>query len=259
MCGITSRRKADDLIKNGKITINGRVVKEFGHRVDTGKDIIEIADKIVRLEEKRYLLLNKPRLYLTSLGEAEEGRKTIGLLIKDIPERVYPVGRLDYDTEGLLILTNDGELANRILHPRYELPKVYAALVKGKISGKTVEEMVRGAQLEDGPAIPDSVSILKYVDNNTLLVIEFHEGRNRLVKRFLAEFNHSVLKLKRTRVGPIKLGKLPKGSWRDMTEDEVAALKKAIDFKKEKSPNHVEIDSTIFFAVMLGFSLLVAF
>lgn len=258
MCGITSRRKADDFIKKGRVKINGFVVKELGYSVDTETDTIEISGRVVRPEKKRYLLLNKPRLYLTSLGEGEEGKKTIEELIKDIPERIYPVGRLDYDTEGLLILTNDGELANGILHPSYGLAKVYLALVKGTVRAKTLERIITGTQLEDGPAIPDDVGILKYEDKNTLIEIKFHEGRNHLVKRFLAEFNHPVLKLKRTRVGPIKLGKLTKGSWRDMTEEEIVALKKAINFNIEKDTNHVEMDSTIFFALMLGFSILLA-
>ena len=243
MCGITSRRKADYFIKEGRIRINGFVVKEFGYRVDTEKDKIEISGRIIGPEKKRYLVLNKPRLYLTSLGAGEGGKKTIEELITDIPERVYPVGRLDYDTEGLLILTNDGELANRILHPSYELPKVYTALVKGTVSEKSLGKMILGTGLDDGPAIPDNVSVLKYEAKNTLLEIKFHEGRNHLVKRFLAEFSHPVLRLKRTGIGPVELGRLRKGSWRDMTEEEVMALKKGIDFNIEKNSNYVEIDS----------------
>ncbi len=237
MCGITSRRKADDLIKNGKVIINGHLVNELGYRVDTVNDRIEISGKSIRLEERRYLLLNKPKLYLTSLGEDKDGKRTIAELIKDVPERVYPVGRLDYDAEGLLILTNDGGLASRILHPRYELPKVYTALVNGRVSGKTLEEMVNGTLLEDGTANPDAIRLLRYEHKNSVLEIEFHEGRNRLVKRFFARFNYPVLKLKRIRIGPIKIGKLRKGSWRDMTESEISSLKKAINFDRDKRAN----------------------
>jgi len=228
MCGVASRRKADELISKGKVRINGLVVNELGYGVDIEKDEVEILGRVLKPEKKRYAILNKPRLYLTTLGKGEEGKKTIEELIRDIPGRVYPVGRLDYDAEGLLILTNDGELANRILHPRYKLPKVYIAMVKGKVSEKTLGRMIAGTRLDDGPAIPDSVNIVKYEDENTLLKIPFHEGRNRLVKRFLAEFNHPVLKLKRIAVGPIKLGKLPRGSWRYMTEEELMILKKSI-------------------------------
>jgi 23S rRNA pseudouridine2605 synthase len=235
MCGITSRRKADYFIKAGRLRINGFVVMNFGYRVDTEKDKIEISGRTIGLENKRYLVLNKPRFYVTSLGAGEGGKKTIEELMRDIPERVYPVGRLDYDTEGLLILTNDGELANRILHPGYELPKIYTALVKGIVSEKKLKKMILGTGLDDGPAIPDKLSVLKYENQNTLLEIEVHEGRNHLVKRFFAEFNHSVLKLKRTKIGPLELGKLRKGTWRDLTANEVMALKKAMAFDIEKT------------------------
>lgn len=222
MCGIASRRKADQIVSEGRVRVNGLVVKELGYRVDTEKDTIEVGGEVIRPERKRYVVLNKPPLYLTTLKQ--EGKKTIQELIKGIPERVYPVGRLDYDTEGLLILTNDGELANSIIHPRYKLPKVYVALVKGKIERKTLEKMIRGTRLEDGFARPDRVKIIKYEAQNTLVEITFHEGRNRLVKRFLLKFEHPVLRLKRIAVGPVRLGALPRGRWRDMTDEELRAL-----------------------------------
>lgn len=222
MCGIASRRKADQIVSEGRVRVNGLVVKELGYRVDTEKDTIEVGGEVIRPERKRYVVLNKPPLYLTTLKQ--EGKKTIQELIKGIPERVYPVGRLDYDTEGLLILTNDGELANTIIHPRYKLPKVYVALVKGKIERKTLEKMIRGTRLEDGFARPDRVKIIKYEAQNTLVEITFHEGRNRLVKRFLLKFEHPVLRLKRIAVGPVRLGALPRGRWRDMTDEELRAL-----------------------------------
>ncbi|MGE5443649.1 MAG: pseudouridine synthase [Ignavibacteriales bacterium] len=222
MCGIASRRKADQIVSEGRVRVNGLVVKELGYRVDTEKDIIEVGGEVIRPERKRYVVLNKPPLYLTTLKQ--EGKKTIQELIKGIPERVYPVGRLDYDTEGLLILTNDGELANTIIHPRYKLPKVYVALVKGKIERKTLEKMIRGTRLEDGFTRPDRVKIIKYEAQNTLVEITFHEGRNRLVKRFLLKFEHPVLRLKRIAVGPVRLGALPRGRWRDMTDEELRAL-----------------------------------
>ncbi len=222
ICGIASRRKADQIIIEGKVRVNGLVVNELGYRVDTEKDTIDVGGEIIRPQKKRYIVLNKPPLYLTTLKQ--EGKKTIRELIKDIPERVYPVGRLDYDTEGLLILTNDGEIANTIIHPRYKMPKVYVALVKGRVERKTLENMTAGARLEDGFARPDRVKIIKYEAQNTLIEITFHEGRNRLVKRFLLKFEHPVLKLKRIAVGPIKLGGLQRGVWRDMTEEELKAL-----------------------------------
>jgi 23S rRNA pseudouridine2605 synthase len=229
MCGISSRRYADELIAGGKVRVNGVVVNELGYRIDTDTDEVKVGRKTLGVERKRYLLLNKPRFYLTALGRGDDDKETIGELITDIPERVYPVGRLDYDTEGVLILTNDGELAHKILHPSYELIKVYQAAVRGKVNNETLRRMRGGAELKDGYAIPDHIKVVKYDDNKgTVLEIAFHEGRNRLVKRFLSEFGHPVLKLKRISVGPIILGDLPKGGWRYFTQDELDALKKAV-------------------------------
>lgn len=230
VCGVASRRKADDLIEKGNVRVNGRVAKELGCSIDTEKDTVEVGARVIKPERKRYIALNKPRLYLTTLGEGE-GRKTIEELIKDIPERVYPVGRLDYDAEGLLILTNDGEVANRILHPRYKLIKVYAALVKGRLAEETAEEMEEGALLEDGYTKPDYVNVIRFQDENTFVEAAFHEGRKHIVKRFLEKFGHPVIRLKRIAVGPIKLGRLEKGKWRDIAAEELKVLKRACGFK----------------------------
>lgn len=233
ICGIASRRKADELIENGRVKVNGRVVKELGYSIDAEKDTIEVGARVIKPERKRYIALNKPRLYLTTLGEGE-GKKTIEELIGDIPERVYPVGRLDYDTEGLLILTNDGELANRILHPRYKLIKVYMALVKGKVEQGALEGMRAGTRLEDGYTKPDYEKIIRYEEDNSLIEIAFHEGRKHIVKRFLAEFGHPVLRLKRTSVGPVKLGKLRRGEWRDLSREELRTLKRMCSIRADR-------------------------
>jgi 23S rRNA pseudouridine2605 synthase len=228
MCGITSRRNADELIASGKVRVNGEVVNELGYRIDTETDEVKVGRKTLGIELKRFVLLNKPRFYLTALGRGEDDKKTIGELITGIAERVYPVGRLDYDTEGLLILTNDGELAHKIMHPSCELSKVYQATVRGKVKKDTHRRMKGGAELMDGYAMPDNIKVVRYDYKETVIEISFHEGRNRLVKRFLSEFGHPVLKLKRISVGPIKLGNLPKGGWRNFTADELHALKKAV-------------------------------
>ena len=229
--GVASRRKAEKLILEGKVKVNGEVVTNLATKVDPQKDIVEVEGRVVKPQRKRYIILNKPCCYLTQLGSSPDGRKTIQELIKDIPERVFPVGRLDYNTEGLLILTNDGELANRILHPKYKLPKVYLALVEGKVSVNTLKKMKKGIELEDGFAKPDDVRIVRYEGKNTLLEITFHEGRKHIVKRFLANFGHKVKRLKRIAIGPIKLGKLSPGKWRDMNKGELALLFKAVGLK----------------------------
>ncbi len=229
--GITSRRKAERLILEGKVKVNGEVVKSLATKVDPEKDTVEVDGKVVKPQRKRYVILNKPCCYLTQLGNSPDGRKTIQELIKDIPERVFPVGRLDYNTEGLLLLTNDGELANRILHPRYKLPKVYLALVEGKVSVNTLRRMRKGIELEDGFAKPDDVRIVRFEGRDTLLEITFHEGRKHIVKRFLANFGHKVKKLKRVAIGPIKLGKLSPGKWRELNRGELSLLFKAVGLK----------------------------
>jgi len=229
--GVASRRKAERLILEGRVKINGEVVKSLGVKVNPEVDIVEVDGKPVRPQRKRYIILNKPCCYLTQLGKSPDGRRTIEELIKDIPERVFPVGRLDYNTEGLLILTNDGELANRILHPRYKLPKVYLALVEGKVDQKTLKKMKQGIELEDGFAKPDNVRIVRYEGKSTLIEITFHEGRKHLVKRFLGAFGHKVKRLKRIAIGPIKLGKLSPGKWRELNRGELAQLFKAVGLK----------------------------
>ncbi len=230
--GVTSRRKAEFLILQGKVKVNGKTVRELSYRVDTEKDIVEVEGKVVKPERKRYIILNKPCCYLTALQDKE--KKTIRELIKDIPERVFPVGRLDYNTEGLLILTNDGELANRILHPRYKLPKVYLALVSGVVDRKRLELLRKGAELEDGFARPDSVEVVKtYRNGRSLLKVVFHEGRKHIVKRYLGSFGHKVLRLKRVAVGPVELGNLPVGRWRGLTPAELKKLFRAVGLRYE--------------------------
>lgn len=228
MCGVASRRKADELILQGRVRVNGLVVKELGWRVDPQKDVVEVDGKEIKPSRYRYIILHKPCCYLTTLGDAKDGKKSIKELIKDIPEKVYPAGRLDYNAEGLLILTNDGELANRIMHPRHKLPKTYLVWISGKVSNESLQAMKKGARLEDGPAKPDSVRLIKHMEDMSVIEIVFHEGRKHIVKRFISSFGHKVLRLKRVAIGPIKLGKLKPGQWRDLTEEELKSLRKAL-------------------------------
>jgi len=228
MCGVSSRRAADELIKKGAVSINGIVEFNLGRSIDSDNEVIQVRGIVIKPEKSRYVALNKPKLYITALGEGQDDKKTIQELISDIPERVYPVGRLDYDVEGLILLTNDGELANRVLHPSFELKKTYFAIVKGAISKAKSLRMAEGAELEDGYAKPDSIKIVKSDKTSTNVEISFHEGRNHLVKRFFAEFMHPVIQLRRISVGPLSLGNLQRGRWRDLTAKELNNLKKAL-------------------------------
>lgn len=227
-CGASSRRKADELIERGEVSVNGLVASGLGTVIDTDSDIVELSGRVIKPELKRYIILNKPRLYITALGEGEDDKRTIEELIVDIPERVYPVGRLDYDVEGLLLLTNDGELANRVHHPRYELSKIYRAELKGAVTKEMAESMKVGTQLEDGLAKPDMVKIISSSGQSSTVEIAFHEGRNHLVKRFFKEFGRPVKRLRRTSVGPINIGSLERGNWRDLSSKELSALKSSI-------------------------------
>ena len=226
LCGVTSRREADELILQGRVKVNGIMVKELGWRIDPERDVVEVDGKEIKKPKYRYIILYKPCCYLTALGKSKDGKKTLQDLLKDIPERVYPAGRLDYNAEGLLLLTNDGELANRIMHPRYKLPKTYLVWVQGRVEGKTIESMKKGAMLEDGFAKPDKVKLIKHEKDKSLIEIVFHEGRKHIVKRFVSHFGHRVIKLKRVAIGPVSLGKLRPGQWRDLKEEEVKKLKK---------------------------------
>mgnify|MGYP000379421926 CR=1 FL=1 len=228
MCGVASRRGADELISRGAISINGKNHDTLGVTIDPEKDVVRVHGKIIKLEQNRYLVLNKLILYITALGDGKDEKQTIQELIEDIPERVYPVGRLDYDVEGLIILTNDGELANRVLHPSFELKKTYFAIVKGNVSNAKSLRMAQGVELEDGYAKPDSIKLLKTDKISSTLEISFHEGRNHLVKRFFAEFMHPVRQIRRMSVGPLNIGNLERGRWRDITSKELKNLKKAV-------------------------------
>ena len=228
MCGVSSRRGADNLISDGVVSVNGKNERNLGSTIDPDNDVIRVRGKIIKPEQNRYLILNKPKLYITALGEGQDEKRTIQELITEIPERVYPVGRLDYDVEGVILLTNDGELANRVLHPSFELKKTYFAIVKGNVSSAKSLRMAQGVELEDGYAKPDSITLLKTDKISSTLEISFHEGRNHLVKRFFAEFMHPVRQLRRMSVGPLSIGNLERGRWRDITSKELKNLKKAV-------------------------------
>ncbi len=225
-CGITSRRKADNLIKAGRVTVNGEIVRALGSVVDELADTVTLDGKPVHRERKRYVMLNKPPFYLTSLKSMEDGKETITSFLGGIEQRVYPVGRLDYDSEGLLILTNDGELANRIHHPRYEVVKTYLVEISGEVPDDLEVALKKGTEIEKRFAKPDSVGVLQVSASRARVRISFHEGRKHLVKKYFEAFGLRVTRLKRISCGNVRLGELEKGAWRDLNLGELRGLRK---------------------------------
>jgi len=223
--GVATRRKADELIINGRIKVNDNIVRKPGKSINPGMDLILVDNKKAKQEKKRYIILNKPRLYLTTLINNEDSKPTVADLIKDIREKVYPAGRLDYDSEGLVFLTNDGELANKIHHPKFGVKKTYQVIIRGLIQNTTIKRMENGVFMDARFIKPDSLKV-KHLKNGKLqLTITFHEGRKHLVKDYLRYFGLQVERLKRVRVGNLKLGNLARGSWRDLTHHELELLK----------------------------------
>ncbi len=224
MAGITSRRGGEELILEGRVSINGKIVKELGVKADPERDHIKVDGKLIRLAQPHvYIMLNKPRGYITSLKDPE-GRPTVIEMLRDIPLRVYPVGRLDFDTEGLLLLTNDGELSATLMHPRSNIPKIYIAKVSGIITEKEIDKLEGGVYLEDGKTVPCKIKKIQRTDKNSWIEITIHEGRKRQIRRMLQKMGHPVLKLKRTGYGPLRLD-IPVGNYRHLTQQEVNRLK----------------------------------
>lgn len=222
-CGIASRRKAEELVLQGKVKVNGKVIKEIV-TVDTEFDVIEVNGKVVKPEENKvYIMLNKPTGYITSAKD-QFGRKTVVDLV-DVKERIFPVGRLDYDTSGLLILTNDGEVANKLMHPSKEIDKVYIAEVEGVPTREEMERFKRGLKIEDYVTAPAKIKLLKIRDKTSIVEVIIHEGRNRQVRKMCSAIGHKVLKLKRVRIGSLELGNLKEGEWRYLNSDEIEYLK----------------------------------
>jgi len=222
--GIASRRKAEELIRQGKVTVDGRVVTEMGIQVDPEQQRIEFDGKPVTVEEKKvYVLLHKPAGYVSTVHDPQ-GRPIVTELIKGIQERIFPVGRLDLDTEGALLLTNDGELAQKILHPSHEVNKTYRAIVKGKPSKKKVEMLSRGIDIDGRKTWPALVKVLSTGVRETTLQITIHEGRKRQVRKMCEAVGHPVLKLKRMAYGKLKLGNLAPGKFRFLSKKDLQSI-----------------------------------
>ncbi|MGG0936070.1 pseudouridine synthase [Brevibacillus centrosporus] len=227
--GVASRRHCEELIVQGHVQVNGKVVRELGTRVDPQADHILVHGRPIQTEQHVYLMLHKPTGVITSVSDPR-GRRVVTDLLKEIKERVYPVGRLDYDTSGLLLLTNDGELANRLAHPSYEIDKVYRAWVKGVPSPDKVKRLATGISLEDGMTSPGEARLLETAParDKALVELTIHEGRNRQVRRMCDAIGHPVLTLERIRLGFLTLEGLSAGQYRHLTSSEVEKLKQGL-------------------------------
>jgi len=222
--GIASRRKCEELIRQGRVTVNDRIAT-LGSSVDHERDHITLDGVAVSLPKHyTYILLNKPAGYVTTARD-EWGRPTVLDLVKDVPERIFPVGRLDRDTEGLILLTNDGDLANRLTHPRYALEKEYLALVHGRPSEKALNRLRRGVEVEGRPTAPAKVELVRQEDALTWLRITIHEGRKHQVRLMCQAVGHPVERLIRVRMGPLTVKGLKPGEHRPLKPEEVERLK----------------------------------
>ena len=222
-CGVASRRKAEELIARGLVSVNGEVVTQMGTLVSPG-DEVAVEGRVVRPEEeKRYILYYKPVGEVTTVSDPQ-GRPTVLDHFRDYPVRLYPVGRLDFDSEGLLILTNDGELTQRLTHPSHEVEKRYIARVSNRLGGEQLHALRAGVMLDGRKTAPAKVRVLREDPFSTDLLITIHEGRNRQIRRMVEAVGHQVVRLKRVQYGALALGDLERGQWRELRPDEVELL-----------------------------------
>lgn len=224
--GIASRREAENLIKEGRVVVNGKVVIELGTKVDINKDKVCVDGKLIASQENIYILMNKPKGVITSVKD-DRGRKTVIDLLEGISQRVYPVGRLDYNTEGLVLLTNDGELTNSLIHPKYKVYKTYIAKVQGIPSEDKLDLLRIGIKLEDGVTAPAKINILDIDPSNNITTFEItiHEGKNRQIRRMCDAIGYPVKNLKRIKFATLTLEGLRRGQYRLLSVDEVENLK----------------------------------
>ena len=222
--GVASRRASETLILEGRVAVNGKVVKELGTKVTPGKDKVTVDGKPVQTEEQLvYYLMNKPAGYLTTVKDTHD-RPTVMDLLTGIPYRVFPVGRLDFETEGLLLLTNDGEFAYRMTHPKFKIKKTYLATVQGELTKERLQMLRNGVELEDGKTAPAEVNIVRQEKHRTVVEITIHEGKNRQVRRMFKAVKNPVLELKRINVGGLTLKGVGSGEIRSLTAEEVQKL-----------------------------------
>lgn len=222
--GVASRRTAEQMIAAGRVSVNGSVVKQPGTKADPGRDEIRVDGRLIAFEhEKLYLLLHKPRGFVTTLSDPQ-GRPIVTDLLKGVTERVYPVGRLDYDSEGLLLLTNDGDFAQRLQHPRFQIPKTYRVKVEGRLPREALKALTKGIDLPDGRFVPTEVGVEKTNPASTWLKLTLTDGRNRVIRRAFDTLGHTVLRLIRVAQADLSLGSLAEGESRPLTAREVERL-----------------------------------
>lgn len=218
--GVASRRRSEELMASGRVEVNGEIVTRLGIRVDPLRDVIRVdGRRVPPPTEHAYLMLNKPRGVVSTMSD-EQGRPDLQQFVDGRPERLFHVGRLDTDTSGLLILTNDGDLAHRLAHPSFEITKTYVALVQGQVPSGLGRRLREGVELEDGPARVDRFTVRDRGRGRSLVELDIHMGRNRIVRRLLDEVGHPVIELTRTAFGPLRLGDLKVGALRDLSRDE---------------------------------------
>lgn len=225
-CGVASRRHSEELIKQGRVTVNGQIVTEMGTQAMPGDEVCVDGKPVTPEKEMRYILYHKPAGEVTTVQD-EKDRATVLDRFADFPVRLFPVGRLDFDSEGLLLLTNDGDLAQRMLHPSKEVEKVYLARIMGALSEASLRTLRSGVQMagDSRPTARAGVRVLREMTFGSDILVTLHEGRNRQVRRMFDSVGHKVLLLRRVRFGPLQLGDVPRGGWRDLTEEEIAKLK----------------------------------
>ena len=228
--GVASRRASEQMILDGRVTVNGETVRELGTKADPGKDAIKVDGRRIKTDiPDRYIALYKPKGYVTTRKDPEGRRTVMDLIGKG--EYIYPVGRLDYDSEGLLLMMSDGDLAAKLMHPRHEVEKVYEVIVAGIPEPKALDKLRKGVFIEGGrtsPAVVHVENTVKGARPTTKLTISIHEGKNRQIRRMCSAVGLPVWELRRIRMGPIGLGRLKPGQWRDLTGDEVRRLKKSV-------------------------------
>ncbi len=224
-CGVASRRACDEIILEGRVRVNAVVVKKLGAQVDENKDIVAVDGKAIRIKGPfKYFMLNKPKGYITTVSDPQ-GRKTVMELLPDMEARLFPIGRLDYNTSGLLLFSNDGDLAQKLTHPSFEFGKTYIAVVEGDVNEPELEKLRKGIDIGGFVTSNAQASVLKKFDGLSEVKLTIHEGKNRQVRRMFEALNMKVKSLKRIAIGKLSLGSLPEGECRELTEEEVKYLK----------------------------------